>query len=171
MIKPRFLVCLQSVEKDAWDLKVGEESGTAEEQQAQQFELILQECGHGRFQWSLFLTLGLALMADGVEMFVVGFVLPSAEQDMCLSRKNKGWLGKHVETFNATVPCSCSLTRPLCDNILVIRTLIIHGQAPPLILFTAKNAFPAISGNNIRGNLFNNYVGNSGKGSIRKGIN
>uniref|UniRef100_UPI00358F5355 synaptic vesicle glycoprotein 2C-like n=1 Tax=Myxine glutinosa TaxID=7769 RepID=UPI00358F5355 len=83
----------QSAGKDAWDLKVGEESLTEEEQQAHQFELILQECGHGRFQWSLFLTLGLALMADGVEMFVVGFVLPSAEQDMCLSQKNKGWLG------------------------------------------------------------------------------
>lgn len=38
--------------------------------------------------------LGLALMADGVEVFVVGFVLPSAEKDMCLSDSNKGMLGK-----------------------------------------------------------------------------
>ncbi|XP_048476423.1 synaptic vesicle glycoprotein 2A isoform X2 [Rhincodon typus] len=63
------------------------------EQLAQQYELILQECGHGRFQWTLYFVLGLALMADGVEVFVVGFVLPSAEKDMCLSDSNKGMLG------------------------------------------------------------------------------
>ncbi|XP_044139138.1 synaptic vesicle glycoprotein 2B isoform X2 [Bufo gargarizans] len=64
-----------------------------EEQLAYQYENIIQECGHGRFQWTLFFVLGLALMADGVEVFVVGFVLPSAEKDMCLSRSNKGMLG------------------------------------------------------------------------------
>ncbi|CAH2274303.1 synaptic vesicle glyco 2B [Pelobates cultripes] len=63
------------------------------EQFAYQYENIIQECGHGRFQWTLFFVLGLALMADGVEVFVVGFVLPSAEKDMCLSRSNKGMLG------------------------------------------------------------------------------
>lgn len=65
-----------------------------QEELAQQYETILQECGHGRFQWSLYFVLGLALMADGVEIFVVGFVLPSAEKDMCLSEPNKGMLGK-----------------------------------------------------------------------------
>lgn len=64
------------------------------EELAQQYELILQECGHGRFQWTLYFVLGLALMADGVEVFVVGFVLPSAEKDMCLSDSNKGMLGE-----------------------------------------------------------------------------
>lgn len=64
------------------------------EELSQQYELILQECGHGRFQWTLYFVLGLALMADGVEIFVVGFVLPSAEKDMCLSDSNKGMLGK-----------------------------------------------------------------------------
>ncbi|XP_075463737.1 synaptic vesicle glycoprotein 2A [Ascaphus truei] len=64
------------------------------EELAQQYEVILQECGHGRFQWTLYFVLGLALMADGVEIFVVGFVLPSAEKDMCLSDSNKGMLGK-----------------------------------------------------------------------------
>ncbi|XP_018429525.1 PREDICTED: synaptic vesicle glycoprotein 2A, partial [Nanorana parkeri] len=63
------------------------------EELAQQYEVILQECGHGRFQWTLYFVLGLALMADGVEIFVVGFVLPSAEKDMCLSDSNKGMLG------------------------------------------------------------------------------
>ncbi|KAI2654925.1 Synaptic vesicle glycoprotein 2A [Labeo rohita] len=63
-----------------------------QEELAQQYETILQECGHGRFQWTLYFVLGLALMADGVEIFVVGFVLPSAEKDMCLSEPNKGML-------------------------------------------------------------------------------
>ncbi|XP_006628941.1 synaptic vesicle glycoprotein 2B-like [Lepisosteus oculatus] len=64
-----------------------------EEQLAHQYEAIIEECGHGRFQWTLFFVAGLALMADGVECFVVGFVLPSAEKDMCLSNANKGMLG------------------------------------------------------------------------------
>ncbi|KAJ3597494.1 hypothetical protein NHX12_001017 [Muraenolepis orangiensis] len=63
-----------------------------QEELAQQYETILQECGHGKFQWTLYFVLGLALMADGVEIFVVGFVLPSAEKDMCLSEPNKGML-------------------------------------------------------------------------------
>uniref|UniRef100_A0A8B9L5P5 Synaptic vesicle glycoprotein 2C n=1 Tax=Astyanax mexicanus TaxID=7994 RepID=A0A8B9L5P5_ASTMX len=67
-----------------------------EEELAQQYELIIQECGHGRFQWQLFFTLGLALMSDGVEVFVVGFVLPSAETDMCVPDSSSGWLGSVV---------------------------------------------------------------------------
>ncbi|XP_054630710.1 synaptic vesicle glycoprotein 2Ca [Dunckerocampus dactyliophorus] len=67
-----------------------------EEELAQQYELIIQECGHGRFQWQLFLVLGLALMSDGVEVFVVGFVLPSAETDMCVPNSSSGWLGSIV---------------------------------------------------------------------------
>ncbi|XP_061672004.1 synaptic vesicle glycoprotein 2Ca [Syngnathoides biaculeatus] len=67
-----------------------------EEELAQQYELIIQECGHGRFQWQLFLVLGLALMSDGVEVFVVGFVLPSAETDMCAPDSSSGWLGSIV---------------------------------------------------------------------------
>lgn len=75
-----------------------------QEELAQQYETILQECGHGRFQWTLYFVLGLALMADGVEIFVVGFVLPSAEKDMCLSEPNKGMLGKSsVSSFKGRV--------------------------------------------------------------------
>lgn len=54
----------------------------------------MEDCGHGKFQWTLFVVLGLALMADGVECFVVAFVLPSAEKDLCLSNAEKGMLGK-----------------------------------------------------------------------------
>ncbi|KAF4083006.1 hypothetical protein AMELA_G00135020 [Ameiurus melas] len=64
-----------------------------EETLAEQYETIMEDCGHGRFQWTLFTVLGLALMADGVECFVVAFALPSAEKDMCLSNANKGTLG------------------------------------------------------------------------------
>ena len=66
-----------------------------EEELPEQYECIMEDCGHGRFQWQLFTVLGLALMGDGVECFVVGFVLPSAEKDMCLSNAEKGMLGKH----------------------------------------------------------------------------
>uniref|UniRef100_A0A8C5D8J3 Synaptic vesicle glycoprotein 2B-like n=1 Tax=Gouania willdenowi TaxID=441366 RepID=A0A8C5D8J3_GOUWI len=59
----------------------------------EQYENIMEDCGHGRFQWMLFFVLGLALMADGVDGFVVGFVLPSAEKDMCISNADKGLLG------------------------------------------------------------------------------
>ncbi|AWP01962.1 putative synaptic vesicle glycoprotein 2B-like [Scophthalmus maximus] len=59
----------------------------------EQYEAIMEDCGHGRFQWTLFFVLGLALMADGVDGFVVGFVLPSAEKDMCISNADKGLLG------------------------------------------------------------------------------
>lgn len=65
-----------------------------EETLAEQYETIMEDCGHGRFQWTLFTVLGLALMADGVECFVVAFALPSAEKDMCLSNASKGTLGK-----------------------------------------------------------------------------
>lgn len=54
----------------------------------------MQDCGHGKFQWMLFMVLGLALMADGVECYVVAFALPSAEKDLCLSNAEKGMLGK-----------------------------------------------------------------------------
>ncbi|XP_070763352.1 synaptic vesicle glycoprotein 2B-like isoform X2 [Enoplosus armatus] len=60
---------------------------------SEQYEDIMEDCGHGKFQWTLFLVLGLALMADGVECFVVAFALPSAEKDMCLSNAEKGMLG------------------------------------------------------------------------------
>ncbi|XP_016375219.1 synaptic vesicle glycoprotein 2B-like [Sinocyclocheilus rhinocerous] len=64
-----------------------------QEELAEQYEDIMEDCGHGKFQWTLFVVLGLALMADSVECFVVALVLPSAEKDMCLSHTEKGMLG------------------------------------------------------------------------------
>uniref|UniRef100_A0A4W4E2W1 Major facilitator superfamily (MFS) profile domain-containing protein n=1 Tax=Electrophorus electricus TaxID=8005 RepID=A0A4W4E2W1_ELEEL len=80
--------------KDRRELE--KEKEVEEEELAQQYELIIQECGHGRFQWQLFFVLGLALMSDGVQVFVVGFVLPSAETDMCVPNSGAGWLGSIV---------------------------------------------------------------------------
>lgn len=76
-----------------------------EEELAQQYELIIQECGHGRFQWQLFFVLGLALMSDGVEVFVVGFVLPSAETDMCVPNSGAGWLGEYADNHADKINC------------------------------------------------------------------
>ncbi|CAL8248913.1 unnamed protein product [Merluccius merluccius] len=87
----------QPVSDAARDRKELEQERQADEEElAQQYELIIQECGHGRFQWQLFFVLGLALMSDGVEVFVVGFVLPSAETDMCVPNSSSGWLGSIV---------------------------------------------------------------------------
>ncbi|XP_069631684.1 synaptic vesicle glycoprotein 2C-like [Haliaeetus albicilla] len=77
--------------KDRHELET--ERKADEEELAQQYELIIQECSHGRFQWALFFVIGMALMADGVELFVVGFALPSAETDMCIPNSGSGWLG------------------------------------------------------------------------------
>ncbi|XP_047200723.1 synaptic vesicle glycoprotein 2B-like [Girardinichthys multiradiatus] len=63
------------------------------EELSEQYEDIMEDCGHGKFQWTLFIVLGLALMADGVECYVVAFALPSAEKDLCLSNAEKGMLG------------------------------------------------------------------------------
>lgn len=75
--------------------QTGSSAASDLEELSEQYEYIMEECGHGKFQWMLFIVLGLALMADGVECFVVAFVLPSAEKDLCLSNAEKGMLGKH----------------------------------------------------------------------------
>lgn len=96
------------------------------EELAQQYEAILRECGHGRFQWTLYFVLGLALMADGVEVFVVGFVLPSAEKDMCLSDSNKGMLGK---TQGVGGPPALSSPQTL-ETPLLLRTPVHTAGLP-----------------------------------------
>lgn len=67
------------------------------EAMAFQYEQALRICGHGRWQWMLFFILGFGLMADGVEIFIAGFVLPAAEKDMCSTTEvdnTKGWMSK-----------------------------------------------------------------------------
>ena len=47
----------------------------------------------GSFQKMLLFITGLGLAADTTELFVVAYVIPSAEVELCMSGKDKGWLG------------------------------------------------------------------------------
>lgn len=115
--------------RDRSDLE--QERQADEEELAQQYELIIQECGHGRFQWQLFLVLGLALMSDGVEVFVVGFVLPSAETDMCVPNSSSGWLGKthvvlhlcwiHTDSHSIIKPVLSTITMFSANLCLIVK--------------------------------------------------
>lgn len=117
--------------KDRKELE--KEREAEEEELAQQYELIIQECGHGRFQWQLFFVLGLALMSDGVEVFVVGFVLPSAETDMCVPNSGAGWLGEweimntilttHVWSLKHNKSCA----KPVCSQSVENRSCLCSG--------------------------------------------
>ncbi|KAG9355063.1 hypothetical protein JZ751_001776 [Albula glossodonta] len=102
-----------------------------EEELAQQYELIIQECGHGRFQWQLFFVLGMALMSDGVEVFVVGFVLPSAETDMCVPNSRSGWL----------VPAVPGHTRPATTK----GTFAMGGAEAGFQVWVNTDVFPLLT--------------------------
>ncbi|XP_037092099.1 synaptic vesicle glycoprotein 2B-like [Pollicipes pollicipes] len=56
-------------------------------------EDAIQQAGVGLFQFMLFLVLGLSLAADTIELFVVAYVIPSAEVELCMTSIQKGWLG------------------------------------------------------------------------------
>ncbi|XP_077993219.1 synaptic vesicle glycoprotein 2B-like [Glandiceps talaboti] len=60
---------------------------------ANAYETAISEAGYGLYQVKLLFILGLGLMADGVEIFSMGYVIPSAERDLCLNDVQKGWLG------------------------------------------------------------------------------
>ncbi|KAF3701763.1 Synaptic vesicle glycoprotein 2C [Channa argus] len=121
-----------------------------EEELAQQYELIMQECSHGRFQWQLFFVLGLALMSDGVEVFVVGFVLPSAETDMCVPNSGAGWLDGKISTLIGEKgechqePSVLTTNHPLvliCDHDFaadVYSTVCVHTMTSLLVVITGS---------------------------------
>jgi len=48
----------------------------------------------GYFQIFAAFCTGLSLAADTVEFFVVPYILPSAEVELCIEDNEKGWLGK-----------------------------------------------------------------------------
>ncbi|MPC83713.1 Synaptic vesicle glycoprotein 2B [Portunus trituberculatus] len=58
-------------------------------------EDAIQQAGTGAFQRLLLLIVGLGLAADTIELFVVAYVIPSAEVELCMSGTEKGWLGKY----------------------------------------------------------------------------
>ena len=54
----------------------------------------VSQAGVGHFQHILLLVAGLGLAADTVELFVVAYVIPSAEVELCMTGPMKGWLGE-----------------------------------------------------------------------------
>jgi len=65
-------------------------------------ERAINECGIGRFHWILLASCGMGLAADTAELLVLGFVLPSAEVDFCISQTEKRVLGVVTYTGLAT---------------------------------------------------------------------
>ena len=58
------------------------------------FSPVYTQCGIGRFHWILLAACGMGLAGDTAELLVLGFVLPSAEVDFCISQTEKRVLGK-----------------------------------------------------------------------------
>ncbi|XP_015439033.1 PREDICTED: synaptic vesicle glycoprotein 2B-like isoform X2 [Dufourea novaeangliae] len=59
---------------------------------AQFHEDAIKQAGVGYFQVLAAFCTGLSLAADTVEFFVVPYILPSAEVELCIEDKEKGWL-------------------------------------------------------------------------------
>ncbi|CAD6233449.1 GSCOCG00007199001-RA-CDS [Cotesia congregata] len=57
-------------------------------------EDAIKQAGVGYFQIFAALCTGLSLAADTVEFFVVPYILPSAEVELCIKDNEKGWLAK-----------------------------------------------------------------------------
>lgn len=53
----------------------------------------------GYFQIFAAFCTGLSLAADTVEFFVIPYILPSAEVELCIEDSEKGWLSKTSEFF------------------------------------------------------------------------
>ncbi|XP_008207955.1 synaptic vesicle glycoprotein 2B isoform X2 [Nasonia vitripennis] len=60
---------------------------------AQFHEDAIKQAGVGYFQALAAFYVGLCLAADTVEFFVVPYILPSAEVELCIEDSEKGWLG------------------------------------------------------------------------------
>ncbi|XP_067003158.2 synaptic vesicle glycoprotein 2B [Anabrus simplex] len=55
-------------------------------------EDAIRQAGFGYFQWMLMLVAGLGLATDSVELFVIPYILPSAEVELCITGAEKSWL-------------------------------------------------------------------------------
>lgn len=60
---------------------------------AQFHEDAIKQAGVGYFQIFAAFCTGLSLAADTIEFFVVPYILPSAEVELCIEDSEKGWLG------------------------------------------------------------------------------
>ncbi|CAG0899082.1 unnamed protein product, partial [Cyprideis torosa] len=56
-------------------------------------EDAISQAGFGLFQCLLYLVVGLGLAADTIEIFVIAYIIPSAEVELCMTDLRKGWLG------------------------------------------------------------------------------
>jgi hypothetical protein len=68
----------------------------------------------GYFQIFAAFCTGLSLAADTVEFFVVPYILPSAEVELCIEDNEKGWLGKsqpllHFHVLSKPIRCYVKL--------------------------------------------------------------
>ncbi|KDR10619.1 synaptic vesicle glycoprotein 2B-like [Zootermopsis nevadensis] len=59
---------------------------------AQFHEDAIRQAGFGYSQWTLMFASGLGLAADTVELFVLPYILPSAEFELCINASQKTWL-------------------------------------------------------------------------------
>ncbi|KAG8183292.1 hypothetical protein JTE90_025992 [Oedothorax gibbosus] len=60
---------------------------------AKYHENLLEQAGFGLFHLLVLFMAGLGLTADAIELFSIGYVLPSAEHELCMEEYHKGWLG------------------------------------------------------------------------------
>ncbi|CAG5099180.1 Oidioi.mRNA.OKI2018_I69.XSR.g16322.t1.cds [Oikopleura dioica] len=63
------------------------------EEAGYRYEAALRSCGHGKMQWMIFAALSIGLAAESIEQFVIGFILPSTQKDLCLTEERSAWLG------------------------------------------------------------------------------
>ena len=57
-------------------------------------ESEISSAGYGKMQILIYTVLAFGLLGDGVEVFVMGFILAGAEKDLCMTAPMKGWLGE-----------------------------------------------------------------------------
>ncbi|XP_015906329.1 synaptic vesicle glycoprotein 2C [Parasteatoda tepidariorum] len=80
--------------KDALYKGEEEEEEIAGHQSIAKFhEQLLEQAGFGAFHLLVLLMAGLGLAADAVELFAIGYIIPSAEHELCMEESQKGWLG------------------------------------------------------------------------------
>lgn len=53
------------------------------------------QAGFGFFQWITLFISGLGLSGVGAEIFVIPYILPNAEVELCIPEKQKKWLSMY----------------------------------------------------------------------------
>lgn len=95
----------------------------------------LTQVGMGSYQWLLGVTAGLCFMADGVQVFILPFLIPSIQAEMCLDDTQVPWLNGISMLGLLIGALSCSLGDHIGRRSLLIFALILH------LLFNVGAAF------------------------------